>query len=179
MNSGGAGFRPNAGGESWCRLIRVMIRAMYEFTPADPTIKRPGHNSPITDKRTILYIYIPVLAFVSLLVDMILGTNQIVGVFDLAAGIALNVLGLMWAKIDAAERRYELSPHFTLAVVLLGFVAIIYYLFKSRGFEKGLAATGLMVLYFIGLVVIIGIAAGLIAAVLVSAGLLPSSVLNQ
>ena len=152
---------------------------MYEFTPADPTLKRPGHNSSSTEKRQILFIYIPVLAFVSLLVDMMLGTNQIVSVFDLAAGIALNFLGLMWAKVDAGERRYELSRYFTVAVLLLGVFAIVYYLFKSRGFEKGLAATGLMVVYFIGVVFVIGILTGLIAAVLVSAGLLPSSVLNE
>lgn len=161
------------------RGVRAMIPAMYEFTPADPTLKRPGHNSSATEKRQILFIYIPALAFVSLLVDLILGTNQIVAVFDLAAGIALNVLGLMWAKIDAAERRYELSRHFTVAVVLLGVFAIIYYLFRSRGLEKGLAATGLMVLYFIGIIFVVGIPVGLIAAVLVSTGLLPSSVLNQ
>src|SRR3954468_14430782 len=85
--------------------------AMYEFTPADPTIKRPGHDSPLTVKRKIAFIYIPILAFVSLLVDIILGTNQAVRVIDLAAGVALNLLGLMWAKSDAAERQYELSRH--------------------------------------------------------------------
>jgi hypothetical protein len=160
-------------------LVRVMIPAMYEFTPADPTLKRPGHNSSSTEKRQILFVYIPVLAFVSLLVDMMLGTNQIVGIFDLAAGIALNVLGLMWARIDAGERRYELSQYFTVAVILLGVFAIAYYLFRSRGFEKGLAATGLMILYFIGVVFVIGILAGLIAAILVSAGLLPDTILNK
>jgi hypothetical protein len=152
---------------------------MYEFTPADPTLKRPGHNSSATEKHQILFIYVPVLAFVSLLVDMILGTNQIVAVFDLAAGIALNVLGLMWARIDAGERRYELSRYFTVAVILLGVFAIAYYLFRSRGFEKGLASTGLLVLYLIGIAFVIGILAGLIAAVLVSAGLLPDTILNK
>src|SRR5947209_20407562 len=131
-----------------------MIPAMYEFTPADPTLKRPGHNSSSTEKRQILFIYIPVLTFVSLLVDMMLGTNQIVSVFDLAAGIALNFLGLMWARIDAGDRRYELSRYYTVSVVLLGVFAIIYYLFCSRGFEKDLAATGLMVVDFCEIVLV-------------------------
>jgi hypothetical protein len=152
---------------------------MYEFTPADPTIKRPGHDSPVTAKRKIAFIYIPILAFVSLLVDIILGTNQAVGVIDLAAGVGLNLLGLMWAKSDAAERQYELSRHFTFAVVLLGVFAIIYYLFRSRGLSGGLAATGLMILYFIGLVIVIGIASGLITTVLVATGVLPANILDS
>jgi hypothetical protein len=152
---------------------------MYEFTPADPTIKRPGHEPPGTDKQKIVFIYIPILAFVSLLVDIILGTNQAVGVVDLAAGVGLNLLGLMWAKSDAAERQYELSRHFTLAVVLLGVFAIIYYLFKSRGLSGGLTATGLMILYFAGVMIVIGIASALVTVILVTAGVLPANVLDQ
>jgi len=123
---------------------------MYEFTPADPTIRRPGDETPLAEKRKILFIYIPLVAFASMMSGILFGENQAVTFANLILGILVNVLALMWAKLDAEERSYELSRHFTLAVVIFGIFAIIYYLFRSRGMTGGLVTFGLLILYHCG-----------------------------
>src|SRR5436309_9092547 len=81
------------------------IHAMYEFTPADPTIKRPSHETRLTGKRKILLIYIPLVAFASMMAGVVIGQNQqTAGLVQLLLGIVINVLALLWVKIDADER---------------------------------------------------------------------------
>jgi hypothetical protein len=149
---------------------------MYEFTPADPTIKRPGHEAPLTGKRKILFVYIPLVAFASMMAGIVIRDDQIAYIANLILAIVMNVLALMWAKIDAEERRYELSYYFTYAVVLFGVFAIIYYLFRSRGARDGLISTGWMILYGVGLTLALGLLSAMIAILLIVAGVLPQKV---
>ena len=151
---------------------------MYEFTPADPTIRRPGDETPLAEKRKILFIYIPLVAFASMMSGIVFGENQAVTFTNLILGILVNVLALMWAKIDAEERSYELSRHFTLAVVVFGIFAIIYYLFRSRGMTGGLVMFGLMILYIVVMVFALAITTAIVTLLLVAVGLLPPSVFD-
>lgn len=150
---------------------------MYEFTPADPTRKRPGHEPPVlADKQRILFIYIPVVAFASVMTGIVLGNDEVAGVVQLFAGIGVNVLALWWAKIDADERAYALSQFFPLAVVLFGAFAIIYYLFRSRGLNDGLRATGWLILYVVATAIALLIASLFVTLALVAVGLVPQSI---
>ena len=151
---------------------------MYEFTPADPTIRRPGDETPLSEKRKILFIYIPLVAFASMMSGIVFGENQAVTFTNLILGILVNVLALMWAKIDAEERSYELSRHFTLAVVVFGIFAIIYYLFRSRGMTGGLVTFGLLILYIVVTVFALAITTAIVTLLLVAVGLLPQSVFD-
>jgi len=151
---------------------------MYEFTPADPTIRRPGDETPLAEKRKILFIYIPLVAFASMMSGIVFGENQAVTFTNLILGILVNVLALMWAKIDAEERSYELSRHFTLAVVVFGIFAIIYYLFRSRGMTGGLVTFGLLILYIVVMVFALAITTAIVTLLLVAIGLLPQSVFD-
>jgi len=151
---------------------------MYEFTPADPTIRRPGDETPLAEKRKILFIYIPLVAFASMMSGIVFGENQAVTFTNLILGILVNVLALMWAKIDAEERSYELSRHFTLAVVVFGIFAIIYYLFRSRGMTGGLVTFGLLILYIVVMVFALAITTAIVTLLLVAVGLLPPSVFD-
>ena len=151
---------------------------MYEFTPADPTIRRPGDETPLAEKRKILFIYIPLVAFASMMSGIVFGENQAVTFTNLILGILVNVLALMWAKIDAEERSYELSRHFTLAVVIFGIFAIIYYLFRSRGASGGLISFGWLVLYIGATFLALIIVSVIFTFLLVAIGVLPQSVLN-
>ena len=151
---------------------------MYEFTPADPTIRRPGDETPLAEKRKILFIYIPLVAFASMMSGIVFGENQAVTFANLILGILVNVLALMWAKIDAEERSYELSRHFTLAVVVFGIFAIIYYLFRSRGMTGGLVTFGLLILYIVVMVFALAITTAIVTLLLVAVGLLPPSVFD-
>ena len=106
------------------------------------------------------------------------GEDQVVGFANLILGIVLNVLALMWAKIDADERQYELSPYFPIAVVLFGIFAIIYYLFRSRGASGGLISFGWLVLYIGATFLALIIVSVIFTFLLVAIGVLPQSVLN-
>jgi hypothetical protein len=151
---------------------------MYEFTPADPTLKRPGHEQRFTDKQKILFIYIPLVAFASMMSGIVSGEDQVVGFANLILGIVLNVLALMWARIDAEERSYELSPYFPIAVVLFGIFAIIYYLFRSRGASGGLISIGWLILYIAATFLALIIVSVIFTFLLVAIGVLPESILN-
>ena len=151
---------------------------MYEFTPADPTIKRPGHETRLTEKRKILLIYIPLAAFLSMMSGIVFGQNQAVGLVNLLFGVVINVLALLWVKIDADERHYELSRFFTFAVVLFSILAIIYYLFRSRGVTRGLISTGLLISYVVGVIFALVVVGSIITVLMVAAGLLPRSILD-
>ena len=75
--------------------------------------------------------------------------------------IGIAVAMLLWCHADARERDIKLGPGFRILIILLGPIAVIYYLFRSRGLKKGFIALGWMILYFI-LVYVIVIAANII-----------------
>jgi hypothetical protein len=152
---------------------------MYEFTPADPTIKRPSTMRVEERKRRIIYGFIPLVMFVATLANVVLGETPLSAAFGIVGGIVLNVFELMWARLDAEDRNYELSKYFTFAVVLFGVFAITYYLVRSRDTADSLRAIGLMIIYFVVLVVVLGVATGIIAAILVAVGVLPQNVLEE
>jgi hypothetical protein len=77
-----------------------------------------------------------VLAFVS---GIIIGlfTSPIIPLISAFVGL---VLVLMWVIIDAREHNFKRSALFNILVVAITVLSVPYYLFKSRGFAKGLLA---------------------------------------
>ena len=83
------------------------------------------------------------------------------GLFSLIApqlGIAAGIIFLLsalgwgigifyWCMIDAKERGDELSGSEKVVIVLLGFLALIWYLFHTRGAKGGFKALGWILLY--------------------------------
>lgn len=63
----------------------------------------------------------------------------------LSGGIMLNILLFAWCYYDAREKRFSLGAGWKIAIVLLGVLALIPYLFSSRGFLGGLKAVGLAI----------------------------------
>ncbi len=63
--------------------------------------------------------------------------------------VGFGMLILWWCKIDSEERNINLGPGFRFLLILFGIFALIAYLFKSRGFKKGLIATGYTLLFWI------------------------------
>src|SRR5258708_9773583 len=66
------------------------------------------------------------------------------------AAVAGVVAILLWIKIDCQERGTEISGQFRLLIIVVAAFALIYYLFRSRGFTGGLKSTGWALLYFLG-----------------------------
>jgi hypothetical protein len=151
---------------------------MYEFTPADPTIKRPGHETRLTDKQKILFIYIPIVWFASGMSPIVLFDSEFAGLVSFVFGFGVNVLALIWTKRDAEERGFRLSQVFPIAVVFFGVFAIIYYLFRSRGLNEGLRSTGWLLLYVVVTAVALIIISTIVTLLLVAVGVLPRSVLD-
>jgi hypothetical protein len=61
---------------------------------------------------------------------------------------------LIWCHIDARERGISLGPGFRFLAILLGPLALIYYLFRSRGFARGFIAVGWMLAFVVILFVV-------------------------
>ena len=57
--------------------------------------------------------------------------------YAIGAGLAL----FYWCRADSRMRGFTLPKHFPLAIVVLGFLTLMWYLFKTRGF-KGMLVTG-------------------------------------
>ena len=152
---------------------------MYEFTPADPALNRPGHETGLSEKRKILLIYIPLAAFASMMTGIVLGENQQTArLVQLVFGFVINVLALVWAKFDADERQYALSRFFPAAVLVFSVLAIVYYLIRSRGARGGLISTGLLISYIAGVMFALIVVGSIVTVLMVAAGLLTEKVLD-
>jgi hypothetical protein len=100
------------------------------------------------EKRRLLFLYFPGLQLLFLICALTLQQyKSVAGLFDVLFAISGNVVIYAWCRIDARERNYELHRHFPFFVIIFGLLTLLYYLFRSRGFEDGLKATGLLIVY--------------------------------
>ncbi len=65
----------------------------------------------------------------------------------LLSAVGWGVGILFWCKIDAEERREELTTGLQIAIVAFGIFALVYYLFKTRSPRDGLRSIGWLLLY--------------------------------
>ena len=67
-------------------------------------------------------------------------------------GIAQTLVALTaiywWYHLDKGERQYEAGPLMNVGVVALTIVALPIYFIRSRGWKRGLAATGVAIAVF-------------------------------
>ena len=82
--------------------------------------------------------------------------------------VVFSFLIFLWYRIDAKQFEYPRSVALNIGVFALHFVALPYYLFRSRGLKKGFVAVGLYVLAFLGAVLLSTSAAIFMAKVLQS-----------
>ncbi len=141
--------------------------------PIPNELQEPEPRKPfMTDKRWVLFVYIPIFLIVftsiGMVVDSMPGWSRVT---DFIVAIGLNIFAYVWIRMDSQERRYELHKYFSYAVVVFGTLALIYYLFRSRGFRGGIVSLGWLLLYVIPtfLVVIIVSAVIVLALVMTSA----------
>ena len=72
---------------------------------------------------------------------------------DLVFAVFFTVAVFLWCQIDARERGAAVGPFFAIGLLVFGPFAVMYYLFRTRGFQRGLVAIAWML--FFGLVVFI------------------------
>ena len=151
---------------------------MFE-SPATPAPKPTFFGSISTEKRWLLFVVLPIsmLVYVLLipLVDASAGAAKLV---DIVFIILENLAVFIWCGLDSRERGYKLHRLFGFAVIFLGLVALVYYLFRSRGLRGGFVSFGWLLVYIIGCYVVVLFAALVIYAGLVGGGVVPSSMLR-
>lgn len=52
----------------------------------------------------------------------------------------------LWYRLDSNERSYKRSPWLSVSVVAIAAIGLPYYLFRTRGFKRGLIAVVLALL---------------------------------
>ena len=95
------------------------------------------------DKRKAIIAFILVF-FADTIARWVIGLgNQpaevILALFTL---IGTSLAVLFWCKADARYRNFETGKFFPLAIIILGFLALLWYLFRARGVGGGLTAAG-------------------------------------
>jgi hypothetical protein len=99
---------------------------------------------------TIVVVALVVTGFVAgLLLEH--ASDKMAGILRISATLLATGLVFGWYLVDSNRRGYPRTPLLSIAVVAVAFVAIPYYLFRSRGFKGGAIATGWAILIFIAL----------------------------
>ncbi|HRI04884.1 MAG TPA: hypothetical protein PLL77_14185 [Pyrinomonadaceae bacterium] len=152
---------------------------MNEITAPNELQEPEPRKAFMTDKRWVLFVYIPIFLLffstVGILIDNDKGFGRIT---DLIGGLVLNIFTYVWIRMDSQERRYELHRFFSYAVVVFGTLALIYYLFRSRGFRGGVVSLGWLLLYVIPTFLFVMIVSAVIVLALVMAGAVSPNVFD-
>ena len=131
--------------------------------PAYANILGMDTNLNVNKRQKILVLIgISLFWFLSTLVSVVIAPSGPVSVVILVlTSIGWGFGILLWCRIDANERGYELSSGEKIGIVLLGALALIWYLFHTRGAKGGFKSLGWLLLYvvttFIVLTVIVTI----------------------
>jgi hypothetical protein len=88
--------------------------------------------------------------------------------FDLVSIFACGLMVLAWCYYDSLERGERLGAGYRVLIVIFGLLALFIYLLRTRGLVRGLRASGMAVLFIVGLMLIAGV---VIAVALVASGL--------
>lgn len=70
-------------------------------------------------------------------------------------GVAIVTAGIIWIHLDASERGIPLSNGFRLFAIFFFALALLYYLFKSRGAKRGLWSVGKLIGFLVVIFVLI------------------------
>ena len=152
-----------------------MIEGDQSFRP------KPGLLDALSiEERRLLFLYFPVLLLVCSLASII-SNYYFPGsatLFDVTLATGSNLMAYMWCRIDSDERGYKLHRLFTYAIIIFGVLALLYYIFRSRGFGRGVGAVVALIIYVACTYIAVSIVALVILLVLMAAGLIPPSVLD-
>ena len=66
---------------------------------------------------------------------------------DLAFAAFFTIAIYFWCQLDAQEHGAKLSTLFGIGLLFFGPFAVMYYFFRTRGFQRGLRSIGWMLLF--------------------------------
>lgn len=108
-------------------------------------------SGKLKPKTIVLIIGVILMLIGMLLPDFITLRSNIEQVYNLGFAVVMNLLLVFWCSFDSDERNEKLSSGMIFLIVIFGIFAILYYLFRTRGFKNGLFAVGKLLLLFLGL----------------------------
>lgn len=127
----------------------------------------------VSRKKQNILLAVPAIFIAMTVLGPLLGSYKTAaGAIDLVGIFNLNILVFAWCRVDSQERGYSLHRLFSYAVVFFGVFAMIYYLFRSRGFVDGLSSVGWFLLYIFCSVVLSTIISIVITIPLIASGLI-------
>lgn len=77
---------------------------------------------------------------------------QISEIVSLFTAVGYGLLILMWCKIDSYQRGENLGAGFRFLVIIFGVLALVYYLFKSRGLKQDFISVAYALLFFLAMI---------------------------
>lgn len=112
----------------------------------------PSERSLLTPKRRILIGWMAFSLLTGIVQVALIGVvgPDVSFVLILAETIGFGILILAWCKADSDERGEDLSSGWKFMLVFLGVLTLTAYLFKSRGFARGLLAVGYSLAFILG-----------------------------
>jgi hypothetical protein len=90
-----------------------------------------------------IFLGLLVVAFASGLIHQIVTPLEVLSGIDLAFAALGFALVFLWYRRDAFARGFRRSALLNIMVVAATILAVPYYLFRTRGFSKGLMDTGM------------------------------------
>jgi TonB family protein len=102
------------------------------------------------DPATLVLVTIPPWAFVFGLLAPFVQVKSVLGCLLLASYALIQPFQIfLWYRIDARRRDFHRGRLLNIGIVTISYLAIPYYLFRSRGLRGGLVALGLSSLLFL------------------------------
>jgi hypothetical protein len=96
--------------------------------------------------RTIsISVVVLLLALANGVTRQVISPGQVLPQVDIAFALVSIALAFIWFRGDANERGYQRSLLRNAIVIAFAIVALPYYLFRTRGAVRGLAATGVFI----------------------------------
>ena len=94
--------------------------------------------------------YLGIISFVTCISVYVFQNNRDI---DLLSTIILMLFALgvifWWYVQDSNKYQYRRSPLLNIGILAIGFIALPYYFFRTRGFKGGLYTTSLFIIIFI------------------------------
>ena len=129
-------------------------------------IRMPPHPPYRRHKRSILVAAAIFSALTSPSFLLLQEGSVQARLFDIISVIGFGVLILGWCYYDGLERNKPLGAGFRILIILFGVLALFIYLLKSRGLRRGVLAIGMAFLVVAGMLLIGGISAVVVDALL-------------
>lgn len=82
----------------------------------------------------------------------------LIGVVTMIGAIGYSIGTLLWCQVDSVEHEIPLSTGIRIAIILIAFIAVPYYLFKSRGAREGAISLGFAFVFYLLIILVASVA---------------------